>query len=143
MTHMRGAVKSTLTAGGWVVLAGLLLALAARSAEATPAVRQVLLLQSFDRGKLAFDYVSDNFRRELERRPDEPVNFVQFVVSPAGFAVPPEDDIVDFLQSAFADRPKPDLIVTIWLRPSRAVPLVKPWALSIAPLSKTAIGYRR
>jgi signal transduction histidine kinase len=96
-----------------VALAAVLVALVARPARAAPSVRQVLLLQSFDRGKLAFDYVSDSFRRELERRPDEPVNFVQFVVSPAGFANPPEREIVDFLVSAFAGRSKPDLIVTI------------------------------
>ena len=36
-----------------------------------------------------------------------------------------------------------DLTTTIWLRLSRAVPLVNPWALSIVPLSKRAIGYRR
>src|SRR4051794_3277211 len=94
-------------------LAGLLVLVFAATVEAAPRVRQVLLLQSFDRGKLTFDYISDSFRLELERRLQEPVNFVQFVVSPAGFAAPPDREILNFLLSAFADRPKPDLVVTI------------------------------
>ena len=35
------------------------------------------------------------------------------MVAPAGFITPPEEPVVDFLRSAFADRAAPDLIVTV------------------------------
>jgi signal transduction histidine kinase len=103
-------VRRRLPCGARVVV---LVLLAAVSSEAAPAVRQVLVLQSFDRGVLALDQFTANFRVDLDQRIGEPVNFVQFVVAPAGFITPPEEPVVDFLRSAFADRPAPDLIVTV------------------------------
>jgi hypothetical protein len=41
------------------------------------------------------------------------VNVVEIVVGPTGFVSAPEQTIVDYIRSAFADRPKPDLIVTL------------------------------
>ena len=49
-------------------LAGLLALGAAASSEAAPAVRQVLVLQSFDRGNLTLDYFTGNFRVDLDQR---------------------------------------------------------------------------
>ena len=98
------------------VLAAVLVVFAATSieaAQATPAVRQVLVLHSFDRGNLSLDDFTANFRVDLDQRFDAPVSVVEFVVTPAGFLVPPEKAIIDFLRSAFSDRPKPDLIVTV------------------------------
>ena len=53
-----------------VLLGGLLLV--AGVAEAQPAVRQVLMLHSFDRGTLPVDQFTSYFRIELERRAHEP-----------------------------------------------------------------------
>ena len=78
-----------------------------------PAVRQVLVLQSFDRGNLVVDYFTGNFRVELDQRAGTPVNVVQVVVGPTGFVGAPERAVVDYIRSTFADRPKPDLIVTV------------------------------
>ena len=90
-----------------------LLLLGAASSEAQPAVRQVLMLQSFDRGTSTVDHFTSNFRIELERRATEPVNVVQIVVGPTGFVGAPEQVVVDYILSAFVHRPKPDLIVTV------------------------------
>ena len=93
-------------------LAGLLM-LAAVSAEAQPPVRQVLVLQSFDRGNLVLDHFTGNFRVDLVQGAGTPVNVVQVTVGPTGFVGAPEQAVVDFIRSTFTDRPKPDLIVTV------------------------------
>ena len=90
-----------------------LLVLAAASSEAQPAVRHVLLLQSFDRGNMTDDYTTANLRVDLGQRIGQAVNVVEIVVGPTGFVGAPEHAIVDYIRSAFADRPKPDLIVTL------------------------------
>ena len=89
----------------------LLLVLFATASEA--AGRQVLVLQSLDRGNLALDSLTGHFRVELDKRAGETVTFVQFVVSPSGFDVIPDKAIVDFVRTTFADRTKPDLVMTI------------------------------
>jgi signal transduction histidine kinase len=96
-------------------LTGLLVLLFALSSEAQDAraVRQVLVLQSLDRGSLVFDSFTANFRAALQARAGEPVTVTEFVVAPAGFTEAPEKPIIDFLRSAFAGRPRPDLIVTV------------------------------
>jgi PAS domain S-box-containing protein len=75
--------------------------------------RQILVLQSLDRGNLALDYLTGNFRVEVDKLAGEAVRFVQFVVSPSGFDVTPDQAIVDFVRSTYTERPKPDLVVTI------------------------------
>ena len=90
-----------------------LLALTAASGAAEPPVRQVLVLQTFDRGNLIIDHFTGNFRIDLEQRAGGPVNFIQVVVGPTGFVGPPEQSVIDFIRSTFADRPRPDLIVTV------------------------------
>ena len=90
-----------------------LLVLAAASSEAQPAVRQVLLLQSFPRGNMPDDHLTGNFRVDLDQRAGQAVNIVQIVVGPTGFVGAPEQATVDYIRSAFADRAKPDLIVTL------------------------------
>ena len=59
------------------------------------------------------DQFTGGFRVELDQRTGEPVNVIQVVVGPTGFVGAPEQAIVDFIRSTFADRPKPDLIVTV------------------------------
>jgi signal transduction histidine kinase len=91
-----------------------LIVLAAASTEAQNAVqvRQVLILHSLDRGNLTLDHFTGNFRVELDQLVGSAVNVVQVVVGPAGFVRAPEQEIVDYIRSIFADRPKPDLILT-------------------------------
>ena len=95
-----------------VALTALLL-LAAAPSEAQPVPRQVLLLQSIDRGNLPVDHFTGNFRVELDKRAGQPVNVVQVVVGPTGFVGASEQAVVDYIRSTFVDRPKPDLIVSI------------------------------
>lgn len=84
--------------------------LVATSAEA--GVRHVVLLQSFERGNLILDRFTSLLRVELDESSDEPVNFTEFVVTPAGFVDAPSEAFITFLQSAFAGRPRPDLVIT-------------------------------
>jgi hypothetical protein len=77
------------------------------------AVRQVVLLQSFERGNLVLDRFTSLFRAIVDERAGEPVTFTEFVVSPAGFRDIPEDAFIEFMASAFAGRPKPDLVITM------------------------------
>ena len=91
-------------------LAGLCLLLLSSSAEAE--VRQVVLLQSFERGNLVIDRVTPLLRVQLDEGLDDPVNFTEFVVSPSGFEEAPAQAIVDFIREAFAGRPTPDLVIT-------------------------------
>ena len=94
-------------------LIAVVLLLSAAPSDAQPAVRQVLLLQSFARGNAAVDQFTTNFRVELDRRVEGPVNVVQVVVGPTGFVSAPEQAVVDYIRSTFVNHPKPDLIVTI------------------------------
>ncbi len=95
-----------------VVLAALLM-LGPASGEAQPPVQQVLMLQSFDRGNMIIDHFTGNLRVDLDRRAGRPVNVVQVVVGLTGIVGASEQAIVDFIRSAYVDRPKPDLIVTL------------------------------
>ena len=90
-----------------------MLRLAASNGAAQPVQKQVLVLQSFDRGNIVVDHFTTNFHVELDQRAEQPVNFVQVVVGPIGPVGAPERAIVDFIGSTFADGPKPDLIVAI------------------------------
>ncbi len=85
----------------------------APAADAAEPVRQVLVLQSFNRGILVVDSFTGNFRVELDQRAGKPVNVVQVVVGPTGFIGASEQAIVDFIRSTYADRPPPDLVMTI------------------------------
>jgi signal transduction histidine kinase len=92
------------------VVAAFLLVLFGASGEA--AVRHVLLLQSLDRGNLTLDHFTGNFRAAIDRSASEPITITQFVVNPSGFLETPEQAIADFLRAAFANHPKPDLVIT-------------------------------
>lgn len=96
--------------GGLVLVA--LSALTAAQAPA-PRERRVLVLQSLDRGNLTLDYLTGNIRVDVDSKATEPVTFTQVVVNPSGFGASPQEAIVEFLRSAFADRPRPDLVMTL------------------------------
>jgi len=89
------------------------LALAAASSAAQPPVRQVLVLQSFNRGNLILDRFTGNFRVDLDQRVGGPVNYVQVNVGPIGFVGPPDQAVVDFIRSTYADGARPELIVAL------------------------------
>ncbi len=91
------------------LLVGLLM-IVARSSDAQP-VKQVLMLQSLDRGNLVLDRFVGDFRVNLDERVGKPVNVVQVVVGPTGFVGASEQALVDYIRSMYVDRP-PDLIVT-------------------------------
>ncbi len=85
----------------------------AATSEAQSPVKQVLVLQSLDRGNLILDHFTGDFRVSLDQRAGKPVNVVQVVVGPTGFVGAPEQAVVDYIRSMYADRPPPDLIVTV------------------------------
>jgi signal transduction histidine kinase len=93
-------------------LTGLLAFGAAANAAAEP-VRQVLVLQSVDRGNLVIDEFTGNFRVELDQRAQTPVNVIQVVVGPTRIVRASEQAVVDYIRSGFIDRPKPDLIMAV------------------------------
>ena len=90
-----------------------LLALSTLSGAAEPPARQVLLLQSFNRGNEILDHFTGEFRVELDQRAGNAVNVVQITVGPTGFVGAPEQAVVDFIRSSYANRPAPDLVVTV------------------------------
>src|SRR5215471_12131517 len=91
----------------------LLLAPQLEAAQSDRGARQVLVLQSMDRGSLVFDTFTANFRAALQHRAGTQVTLFDFVVAPAGLTAAPERAVIDFLQGLYAERRAPDLIVTI------------------------------
>jgi len=65
-------------------LLAIMVLLSAAPSGAQPAVREVLMLQSFDRGTLPVDHFTSDFRVELDKRATEHVNVVPVVVGPRG-----------------------------------------------------------
>jgi signal transduction histidine kinase len=94
-----------------VCACGILAALLMASGEAA-AVRRVVLLHSFERGNVVLDHFTSMLRVLIDERSPEPVTFSEFVVNPAGFRATPEQALLDYVRSAFADSPKPDLVIT-------------------------------
>ena len=93
----------------------MLLAAASSQAQpaAQPAAKQVLVLQSVDRGNLILDYFTTNFRVELDPQVTQPVNFHQVTAGPAGSIGASERVAVEFIRSAYEGHRKPDLVVAI------------------------------
>ena len=86
-------------------------ALFAAPCHAEPA-KQVLLLQSLNRGNLVLDSLTGTFRVTLDREVGTPVNLVQVTVGPSGFVGPPDQALIDYIRSTYAGGRPPDLIVT-------------------------------
>ena len=61
----------------------------AASSEAQSPVKQVLILQSLDRGNLVLDQFTGEFRVNLDQRVARPVNVVQVVVAKEGLSPRP------------------------------------------------------
>ena len=62
---------------------------------------------------MALDHFTVSFRVDLDALMQRPVNVTQVVVGPTGFIGAPDDAVVNYIRSQFANRPKPDLIVTV------------------------------
>jgi len=90
-----------------------LLFLLMTATDAAAGVQHVLILQTFDRGTIVYDRFTQDFRRTLEERAPDPVTFTQIALAPAGFIDTPEESIVEFVSSLFANRAPPDLVVTV------------------------------
>lgn len=97
----------------WILRRSLtiLLLLLAGAAEASP--RQVVLLESSERGNLVLDRFTAVLRVLLGEHSTDPLTLTEFVVTPAGFSDAPEQAMVEFLRTAFAGKPQPDLVITI------------------------------
>lgn len=95
------------------LLAAIAIACAVGPAAAAPAVRNVLILQSTDRGYRVLDRFTETFRTALVKRSTQPMSISQFVVNRSGFATVPDQANVDFLRSSFLNGGKPDLVVTV------------------------------
>ena len=91
----------------------LTLAAAMDAMAQAPAARQVLVLQSMDRGSRVFDSFTADFRTALGKRAGAGITLTEFVVAPAGMTEAPSRAVIDFLQAIYSDRQPPDLIVTI------------------------------
>ena len=130
------------TRGRWLRCAALagLLVFGAASIEAQPPVRQVLMLQSLDRGNLTLDHFTGNFRVELDQLVGSPVNVVQVVVGEMGSVGAPERAVVDYIRSTFADGPKPDLIMTTG---GPAALFARKYRQQLFPDDATAVRVRR
>jgi len=96
-----------------IALLGGLLVIAATPSDAQAALKQVLVLQSLHRGNLVLDQFVGDFRVQLDKRVGEPVNVVSIVVGPTGFVGPPNQAVVDYIRSIYADRRPPDLVMTV------------------------------
>jgi len=83
------------------------------TSQAQPPVKQVLMLQSLDRGSLTLDQFTGEFRMRLDQGAGKPVNIVQVVVGPSGFVGAPEQAVVDYIRSIYDKRSPPDLIMTV------------------------------
>ena len=88
----------------------LMVVCAAAAVDAEP--RHVVLLQSFERGNVVLDDFTSTLRKLMDERSAEPVTFMEFIVSPAGFRAIPEEAMVEFLRASYANRLKPDLVIT-------------------------------
>ena len=90
---------------------GLLLALFGTPSSSSE--RHVLLLQSLDRGNLTLDNLTGNLRVDMDAGTGPAITFTQFVVNPSGFDANPDEAVLGYLRSAYANHPKPDLIVAM------------------------------
>ena len=90
-----------------------LLMLGPASGATQAPVRQVLLLQAFDRGNMILDQFTGNFRVDLDQRAARPVNVVQVIVGRTGPVGPSQEALVAFIRANYADHRAPDLIVTV------------------------------
>src|SRR6187431_1069359 len=116
--YARGlAGRARLDPGVWnrwrcVLLSGLLV-IAAASSEAQPAPKQVLMLHSLNRGNLVLDQFTGDFHVRLDQQAGKSVNVVQVVIGPTGFVGASNQALVDYVQSIYADRAPPDLVMTV------------------------------
>jgi PAS domain S-box-containing protein len=84
----------------------------ASASVAQPAARQVLLLNSFERGSATENLFGAMLRAELAKSSPGPINFFEVSLQPALEAEKPrEEAVVEYLRSAFGQRV--DVVVTL------------------------------
>ena len=71
------------------------------------------MLQSYHRGNLTLDGLSNSFRLDVEQRAGRPLNIEQIAVGRGASAGPSEQRILDYIRSIYAGQAPPDLIVAI------------------------------
>jgi PAS domain S-box-containing protein len=90
-----------------------LIAALASPGAAQSGARNVLLLNSFQRGMLPHTEFAEKFRAELSRESPEPVNFLEMSLQPGPLGpMPDELPFVDYLRSTLAGR-RLDLVVAV------------------------------
>jgi len=106
-THGAGRKLACLALTG-TLLAGTTSTGAAQPSETASELRQVLVLQSFDRGNMTVDHLTSNFRVDLDQQAGRSVNVVELVVGPTGFVGASEQSTVEYIRSTYANRRKPE-----------------------------------
>ena len=90
-----------------------LIAALASPGAAQSGARNVLLLNSFQRGMLPHTEFTEKFRAELSREWTEPINFLEMSLQPGPLGpMPDEPPFVDYLRSTLAGR-RLDLVVAV------------------------------
>ncbi len=124
----------------WVVW--LHLAFAASSA-AQPGARNVLLLNSFQRGFPPHTEFTESFRTELSRRSSEPINFLEVSIQPGPLGpTPQEAPIVNYLMSTLEGR-RLDLVVTVGGPAAAFAQKHRDQLFPSTPLLQSALDWRR
>jgi len=119
----------------------LVLTTAIRAQDAS-AARQVLVLQSTDRGSMVFDRFTEEFRAALVRRAGAQVTLFDMVIAPPGFADAPDQPVIEFLRSLYANRPPPELVVTVGAPAAAFARRNRPQLFTGAPIVYAALEQR-
>src|SRR3954471_23511383 len=113
MNAIDSAQPSMISAARLMAFALLLMTFMVPCAATEARLRQVLMLQSFDRGNLILDHFTANFRVDLAQDAAGPLNIVQITVGPTGSVAASDSAVVDFSRASYANRSEPDLIVSV------------------------------
>src|SRR5689334_4004608 len=86
-----------------LMVASLVALLLAARPSAVPSGRQVLVLRSLDRGGLIFDRFTTTLRSTIAAHSADPVTIAEFQLTPSELTDHPEEPLLSFLRSAFAN----------------------------------------
>jgi signal transduction histidine kinase len=127
--------------GRSIICAFLVTVACASSSAAQTAARQVLLLNSFERGAAAENQFAGLLRSELARQSAQAINFFEVSLQPALAPDDPrEQPIVEYLRSTFGQRL--DLVVTLGGPAAEFAQRHRPEIFRTTPLLITAMDHR-